>query len=343
MKSQWPYAVICLFSASLLVAGCGGGGGGGSKGGNNNSSDTTNDGPSNDGPSNDGPSNDGSSNDGSSSNDDTTAAVNTAIAESLSFNMSGAVALLASEDVIEEADDANKFVAKGGKTLFTYQVVGAQGVASKDSLSRRDEEVGGVSNLLAVDEDGNASLAIDTEYPVKVSYSIVSPDGSKVYLALDNGWHHHDGNDYSTFIASQDCSLFSVNLEDSSFECVAEGLYVQNMDENYRKAISGDQKPIQFDDEGNLYFSATTFTSNGDAWCNDPHNGFDDHGGDFDDHGGDFEVNFFMVNHACMTEGHRHGHMCFCEEDECNSANSKKAFQVLPLVFLLLGALMYLS
>jgi hypothetical protein len=32
-----------------------------------------------------------------------------------------------------------------------------------------------------------------------------------------------------------------------------------------------------------------------------------------------FEVNFYIVNHACMTEGHKHGKMCFCEEDECNA------------------------
>lgn len=37
------------------------------------------------------------------------------------------------------------------------------------------------------------------------------------------------------------------------------------------------------------------------------------------------EINFFMVNHGCMTEGHRHGHMCFCEEDQCNAASSRFA------------------
>ena len=49
-----------------------------------------------------------------------------------------------------------------------------------------------------------------------------------------------------------------------------------------------------------------------------------------------FEVNFFMVNHACMTEGHRHGHMCFCEEDECNWAERIYGQDMLAIVVSLL-------
>lgn len=189
---------------------------------------------------------------------------------SVTFNLSGAVSLVANEDAIVEDTQTNN-LTRSGKPIFTYTLAKASTHVTPRGMLREEGSNQGVSNLLAIDEQGNASLALDTNMPLKVMYSVGSPDGSKVYLALDTGWSSYGGGgesfDYAGTIAALNCGLLEVNTTTSEYTCVQEGLFVQKMDDEYQKAVSGNQKPIQFDEDGNMYFAATTFNRQEDTWC----------------------------------------------------------------------------
>ena len=192
----------------------------------------------------------------------------TTVTPTVSFNLSGAVSLVANEDAVVE-DTSKSIISKDGRKLFGYRLAKDAYVPSAKSIGGREEE--GVSNLLAIDSEGNASLALDTNMPLKVMYSVVSPDGSKVYIALDTGWFDSSSSDYdyARTIAALNCGLLEVDVDTSEHRCVEEGLLVQSMDDEYRQNVSGNQKPIQFDTAGNVYFTATSFTREENSWCND--------------------------------------------------------------------------
>ena len=159
----------------------------------------------------------------------------------LKFNIKDASSLQAVEKIVKSID------GRSASGLFTYRILNGD--------SR--EAVTSGTNLMAVDENGSTSLALTSNLPIKIMYSAVNPKDGLVYLALDYAWTN--GTDFQQIIANENCAFYEVNPKNNQYKCVSEGKILQKYDDNYMKMISGNQKPIQFDDNGDVYFLATDF------------------------------------------------------------------------------------
>ena len=186
------------------------------------------------------------------------------VAAALQFNIAGGVALqtLASGvvSVQGQAADTMSSTAIGNQsTLFNYQrVMGSPDAADFSATTDRLLSESNIpSNLLVLDENGNLRLAIDATLPIKVMYTVADPSGENVYVALSRDWQ--DGIDYSHSIAELNCGLIKVSVADNELSCVAEGVVVQEMNDNYLQTISNNNKPLLFSNNGTLYFGGREF------------------------------------------------------------------------------------
>ena len=190
----------------------------------------------------------------------------------MKFAVDSAVAFIANADITE----GTRSLETG---LFEYRIIGGSrsrmGISERTELSRDSNDESEVvgSNLLALDAEGDLKPAMETNYPTKVMYSVGSPSGDMIYLALDPGWFDSEQTvdsegrplDFTKVIAESKCALLEVTVATNEDRCVAEKLFVQNMNDDYRQTISGNQKPIQFDGAGNLYFAGTSFSVQEDS------------------------------------------------------------------------------
>ena len=55
----------------------------------------------------------------------------------------------------------------------------------------------------------------------------------------------------------------------------------------------------------------------------------------------EIDINLFMVDHVCMTEGGKDGIMCFCEENKCNGATTTTTRQNGLVLFVVLTNMIF--
>jgi hypothetical protein len=182
----------------------------------------------------------------------------------VTFSVSNAVSLVATENIGSQS--ARRSVRKDGKTIPTYVfrkfMTEEEAKARSATAQRQDEEIG--CNLLSIDENGVASDALESIEELNVMYTVLSKDGKKVFVVLDPDYIW----DTQNTVGATNCMLFAVDLETNEYTCLDQGYAAQKMDNDFRQTISsGTAKPIQMDEDGNIYYLGRPYTVNSNTWC----------------------------------------------------------------------------
>ena len=196
---------------------------------------------------------------GRNTTDETEEPLPTGPAPRFTANLAGARVLQALDEGVTGASSNNGVLryraASEPKSWFSR-------MASRNASSS-------ATNLVAVLNDGSTRLALDSELPVNVLFSVMSPDGREVYLALTNRSIENDPSDYQQIIAQENCAFFAIATETSAIRCVAPGLMIVPPNENVFNPRN--EKGLLFDKtrggqswQGTVYFKATSFESDCD-------------------------------------------------------------------------------
>lgn len=269
---------LLSLSSMLILTACGGGSS--DDEGTSNGGNTVSDG------NNDTSGTDGTGDDGTSETDNDSQGL-------LSFNLSGAVSVVTTENVatlITEKNSGNGLskISIDGRKLNSFvfynspikgqklskaqkgKTLKAEGY-SDDTVSILADET--TSNFFVINDQGDLEFAVESEYELKVSFTVFWTDITETEVATVGGgteiertetpylFFAVDADNYwqssSFIIAAGGCGIFKVNMDTSEWSCVEKGYLAANIDEYYSRKLSDNRrKPIQVDEHGNVYYLA---------------------------------------------------------------------------------------
>ncbi len=182
----------------------------------------------------------------------------------ITFNVDTAKSLIATENIATKDRSTERNVRQDGKSVPAYIFRKPMTEAEKkiqkvenrsvDIQRPESEEVG--CNLIAIDENGIASDALESLEELNVMYTLLSKDQKKVFVVLDPDYMYDSQNT----IGATNCMMFVVDLQTNEYTCLDKGFAPQRIDNTFRRTISNSSvKPIQMDDDGNIYYLGRPF------------------------------------------------------------------------------------
>ena len=197
----------------------------------------------------------------------------------IKFNVASASSLIATDEIAVEDTAASRASFAKGSSVKSFTFFNSKNKEARANHVRRASEgnESGATNLFSLDENGEASLALESNVDIKILYTLPSNNGKYLYVALDPGFEVSDDwinlnwseetEGTRNLIQNGDCALLKVSLEDDSYSCVDEGFVAMPMSKKSQKAVSeANLKPLQEDANGTLYFLAKEFVVNKNCW-----------------------------------------------------------------------------
>ena len=178
------------------------------------------------------------------------------------FNVAGGISALVTDSV------ATMQPSQRVNELPVLYFSAEEGLAQPSRILPNKMEVeSATTTLFVVEPSGRLRPALVSDLNISVLYTLMSQDGNYLYVALDPGYDQNGellrgrGNaDTRTLIASENCALFRVSMQDNEYRCVDEGYLPVPLTDGFRQSVGdGLRKPLQLDDAGNLYYLVREF------------------------------------------------------------------------------------